>query len=370
MGGSGQTVIPSGLSASIEPGGGSGHVRLEGRTLVNHGTLTLTEGAILLSGAEIENTGTFKVNSEAAGTQTRSKTGRAPLAGEHRDGREDHRHRYYQARCDTRERRHDRRRQRTLRLHRRHEHDAGGREHPERLFLPARRERHGRQLQRHTRLARTVLRDVQHRQRRNTHNRQPHPDRRNAAGHGTLEVSEALSWSAGTVSGSGERSSPRKHKLDRPGHGQRTSHPRRTHADERRRADIPRRNALHGERRADPEHRVLRRDSQPNGTQTRSRTGQASSRSRTPGPSRRPQARAPPASACRSTTMGPSKPKPGSSCSPTADPRATLPPALGQQKKAPRSNHQRHLPHRHERRPLPSRSERRYRYQGRKRRAR
>ena len=65
MGGSGQTVIPSGLGASIEPGGGSGHVLLEGRTLVNHGTLTLTEGAILLSGAEIENTGTFKVNSEA-----------------------------------------------------------------------------------------------------------------------------------------------------------------------------------------------------------------------------------------------------------------------------------------------------------------
>ena len=67
MAGSGQTVIPTGLSASIEPGGGSGHVRLEDRTLVNHGTLTLAEGAILMSGAEIENTGTFKVNSESSG---------------------------------------------------------------------------------------------------------------------------------------------------------------------------------------------------------------------------------------------------------------------------------------------------------------
>ncbi len=67
MAGSGQTVIPTSLSAAIEPGGGSGHVRLEDRTLVNHGTLTLAEGAILMSGAEIENTGTFKVNSESSG---------------------------------------------------------------------------------------------------------------------------------------------------------------------------------------------------------------------------------------------------------------------------------------------------------------
>ena len=67
MAGSGQTVIPSGLSASIQPSGGSGHVRLEERTLLNHGTLTLAEGAILLSSAEIENTGTFKVNSESGG---------------------------------------------------------------------------------------------------------------------------------------------------------------------------------------------------------------------------------------------------------------------------------------------------------------
>ncbi len=66
MTGSGQTVLASGAGGSIDAGSG-GHVWLEGRTLTNAGTLTLVDGAILLAGgAEIDNTGTFDVNSQAS----------------------------------------------------------------------------------------------------------------------------------------------------------------------------------------------------------------------------------------------------------------------------------------------------------------
>ena len=65
--GSGEMILTPEATSSIDPSGGSGHVHLEERTLVNDGTLTLAEGAILMSSAEIENTGTFKLNSESSG---------------------------------------------------------------------------------------------------------------------------------------------------------------------------------------------------------------------------------------------------------------------------------------------------------------
>jgi RHS repeat-associated protein len=67
MSGSGKTVLESGTTGTINPGSGSA-VGLTERELTNAGTLTLSSGSVEgRSNAEIDNSGTLIVNSEAPG---------------------------------------------------------------------------------------------------------------------------------------------------------------------------------------------------------------------------------------------------------------------------------------------------------------
>ena len=64
--GGGTTLVDAGATASIAPNGDSGSVRLEGRTLLNHGTTTIASGAVRgTQGAVLRNTATLRLNSEA-----------------------------------------------------------------------------------------------------------------------------------------------------------------------------------------------------------------------------------------------------------------------------------------------------------------
>jgi len=64
MSGSGKTVIDTGATGSINPGG-SGSVTMNERELVNAGTLTWSTGSVYGGyGARIDNVGTFKANSQ------------------------------------------------------------------------------------------------------------------------------------------------------------------------------------------------------------------------------------------------------------------------------------------------------------------
>jgi hypothetical protein len=65
MSGSGSTVMGSGASGVVEVPSETDRLFLEGRSFLNEGTLTFTSGTLELSGgAQLKNTGTFKVNSE------------------------------------------------------------------------------------------------------------------------------------------------------------------------------------------------------------------------------------------------------------------------------------------------------------------
>jgi RHS repeat-associated protein len=67
MSGSGQTVLGSGATGSIDPGSGSS-VELTERELVNEGTLTWSTGLVEgRDSAEIDNSGTFDANADASG---------------------------------------------------------------------------------------------------------------------------------------------------------------------------------------------------------------------------------------------------------------------------------------------------------------
>jgi RHS repeat-associated protein len=78
MTGSGLTVIESGASASF--GIGEGFLDLSERQLVNEGTATLEKGHITeAEGAEVNNMGTFKVNSETVSGAFRTGTGSASI---------------------------------------------------------------------------------------------------------------------------------------------------------------------------------------------------------------------------------------------------------------------------------------------------
>ncbi len=67
MAGSGQTVLGSGATGSIDPGSGS-LVALTERELVNEGTLTWSTGSVEgRDSAEIDNSGTFDANADASG---------------------------------------------------------------------------------------------------------------------------------------------------------------------------------------------------------------------------------------------------------------------------------------------------------------
>jgi sugar lactone lactonase YvrE len=69
MSGSGSTVLEVGATGTINPGSG-GSVALTERTMSNHGTLTLESGSVEgRSSAELDNSGTFNANADVPGSE-------------------------------------------------------------------------------------------------------------------------------------------------------------------------------------------------------------------------------------------------------------------------------------------------------------